>query len=391
MSSKDEKLNERKRGAIIGAAVADAASLGFHWLYDQDRIKSLATSAPEFRQPDVADYADTSGYFAHANKNVGDFSQYGEQHLTMLRSLSGRNGIYDKAEYESAFVEHFGYGGSYSGYIDHPTRDTLNNIVITENSALERATSIPFTGSDELKRKLVTKVLGNAKQFSGDALKRKVEDAVRLTDNNDNLVKHALNMLKEWESVQGYHGANDTQLPALSKLPALICAYTEKNDLLAVVESAVRVTNNNDKAVAFSQVSAKILEAAIATGDHKSAIDAAKKDAPDVVAPLIEQALSSLSRSTPDVTGEWGMACQLSIGFPSAVHSIAKSSSFTEAIRQNIYAGGDSCGRSILIGAVMGACYGIGSDNGVPEQWVSRLSQLSDLQQHTTNLIDKLS
>jgi len=33
---------ERKKGAIIGAAVADAASLGFHWLYDQERIKSLA-------------------------------------------------------------------------------------------------------------------------------------------------------------------------------------------------------------------------------------------------------------------------------------------------------------------------------------------------------------
>lgn len=387
MSSQDNSLTVRKHNAILGAAVADAASLGFHWLYDQDRIRTLAPSAPEFRQPAESDYADTTGYFAHADKISGDFSQYGEQHLTMLRSLSRRKGIYDKANYEAAFVECFGYGGSYSGYIDHPTRDTLNNIVIAENKALDRAMSIPFTGNDELKRKLITKILGNAKQFSGEALKNKVEAAVRLTDDNDDLVEHAFKMLQEWESVNGFHGADDTQLPALSKLPSLVCAYTNQDNLQTVVDSAIRVTNNNSKAVAFGQASAKIIEAAILTGDPRKAIDAAMDDSTSEVTPLVEQALSSMSRSTPEVTAEWGMACQLSIGFPSAIHSIARSTSFTEAIRQNIYAGGDSCGRSILIGAVMGACFGVGTDKGVPDEWVLKLSQQQEIQQHLDNLL----
>lgn len=389
MSSHSEIINERKRGAILGAAVADAASLGFHWLYDQERIRALEPSTPEFRQPAQADYADTAGYFAHAKKRAGDTSQYGEQHLTMLRSLSAGNGTYDKSAYETAFVECFGYGGSYSGYIDHPTRDTLNNIVAAENSALTRATNIPFSGSDELKRKLVTKVLGNAKQFKGEALKQKVEEAVRLTDDNDDLVNHALMMLKEWDSVNGFHGADDTQLPALSKLPSLVCAYAQQDDLPSVVESAVRVTNNNDKSVAFGLACAKIIEAAILSGNPEVAVNAALEEPTDTVTPLIQQALSRVKISTPEVTAEWGMACQLSSGFPSAIHSIARSSTFSESIRDNIYAGGDSCGRSILIGAVLGACYGVGTSAGIPDKWVLKLTQLSELQHSLSELKPK--
>jgi len=374
MTAPNLTVRDRKRGAMLGAAVADAASLGFHWLYDQSRILELEPSAPEFRQPNKADYADTAGYFAHANKKPGEFSQYGEQHFTMLRALNSNNGHYDKTKYQSSFIECFGYGGSYTGYIDHPTRDTLNNIIIAENEALMRASSIPFEGTNELQRKLLTKILGNAKQFSGVVLKQKIEEAVRLTDDNDYLVEHALKMLDEWNSVNGYHGSDDTQLPALSKLPALVAVYAQQENLHSFVESAVRVTNNNDKAVAFGVATANMIEAATITGVPELSIDAAKQDVSGVTQHLIDQALASLDKSTPEVTSDWGMACQLNIGFPSAIHNIAKATSFKEAVRQNIYAGGDSCGRSILIGAVMGACFGIGTKNGIPSQWVDKLS-----------------
>ncbi len=379
MSEPNLSVRDRKRGAIVGAAVADAASLGFHWLYDQSRIADLAPSTPEFRQPDNADYADTAGYFAHAAKNSGDFSQYGEQLYTMLQALNSNQGKYDKTKYETAFIECFGYGGSYTGYIDHPTRDTLNNITIAENEALTRASNIAFNGTDELKRKLITKILGNAKQFSGDVLKQKVEESIRSTDNDDDLVEHAFKMLKEWNSVDGYHGSDDTQLPALSKLPALVATYAQQDNLNTVVESAIRVTNNNDQAAAFGQASANMIEAAIITGDQELSIDAGKQALSGITHKLIEQALASQNKSTPEVTKDWGMACQLNIGFPSAVHNIAKSNSYAEAVRQNIFAGGDSCGRSILIGAVMGACYGIDTENGIPMQWVNKLTRSQTL------------
>ncbi len=375
MSEKVLTIADRKRGAILGAAVADAATLGFHWLYDQARILELEPATPEFRSPCKSDYEGFPGYFAHGQKNSGDLSQYGEQHATLLKALAENGGIYDKAKYESAFVECFGYGGSFSGYIDHPTRDTLNNIFIAENEAVARATDLPFDGTDEMKRKLVTKVLGSAKQFSGQGLRQEVERAVRVTDDEDYLVAHAMKMLDQWQSVQGYHGADDTQLPVLSKLPSLVAAYTQLEGLQAAVESAVRVTNNNDDAVAFGRASANIIEAAITTGNTELAIDAAKQEPSGIAIPYIEKVQASLDKSTPAVTAEWGMACQLTIGFPSAVHNILKSGSYVDAVRQNIYAGGDSCGRSILIGAVMGACFGVGTECGIPQVWIEKISE----------------
>ena len=49
---------DRARAAMMGAAVADAATMGFHWLYDQERIAELAGDAPEFRAPNAADEDD---------------------------------------------------------------------------------------------------------------------------------------------------------------------------------------------------------------------------------------------------------------------------------------------------------------------------------------------
>lgn len=395
MSSDSLSINERKRGAIIGSAVADAASLGFHWLYDQARIRTLEPTTPEFRQPSPDDYNDVRGYFAHDNKQSGEFSQYGEQHRTMLESLAENEGVYDKPHYESTFVKCFGFGGSYSGYIDHPTRDTLTNIISSEKSAFDRATNLPFNGSDELKRKLLTKVLGNAKQATGNELKRRVEAAVRLTDDDDYLVQHALNMLAELDMVNVHHGADDTQLPALSKLPSLVAAYAGSDELLSVVESAIRVTNNNDSAVAFGKTVAKVIEDSILVGEAKHAVDAAityaKTEYPDNLLPLLEQSLAELEKTTPEVTAQWGMACQLKIGFPSAIHNISKSSSYTEAVRQNIYAGGDSCGRSILVGAVMGACCGVGTQNGIPNEWIAKLNQDSQIMNYLNQLVPTVS
>ena len=109
----DDDQRARARNAILGAAVADAAALGMHWIYSQRRIQ--APDAPEFREPAESDYADGVGYFAHAGKGAGDLSQYGEQMLVMLRSLANTGGRYQRVDYTEAFRRHFGYGGEFVG------------------------------------------------------------------------------------------------------------------------------------------------------------------------------------------------------------------------------------------------------------------------------------
>ena len=126
---------ERARAMVWGALVADAASMGLHWLYDQARIAQVAGDRPEFHGPDAADYDGVPGYFAHGGRVRGMPSQYGEQMLVMLRALADGGGQYDKSGYEAAFRAHFGYGGAYVGYIDRATRDTLDNLAVAERAA----------------------------------------------------------------------------------------------------------------------------------------------------------------------------------------------------------------------------------------------------------------
>ena len=153
----------RRRNVILGALVADAASLGLHWVYDQQRIREVAPDTPEFRDPTPADYEGVRGFYAHGKKRTGDFSHYGEQAMVLLRSLVANEGHYDKTHYENLFREHFGYGGDYAGYIDHPMRDTLDNIARAEHEALQRAEAIPFDGDENTRHRMITKVLSNVK------------------------------------------------------------------------------------------------------------------------------------------------------------------------------------------------------------------------------------
>ncbi|MDX2479415.1 MAG: ADP-ribosylglycohydrolase family protein [Desulfuromusa sp.] len=384
----NKKNKNRLQSTIWGALVADAASVGFHWLYNQKRIREIAPESPEFHPPTPSDYGGVNGFYAHGSKGVGDFSQYGEQAMVLLRSLVANGGRYDKTHYENLFHEHFGYGGNYIGYIDHPTRDTLDNIARAEHEALKRSEAVPFGGDDNTKHMMITKVLANVKHAKGEELRNKVEEAVRLTHDDSNMVAYAFKILTELESISGYHGADDEQLPAISKLPALVAVYAGEDALREVVESAVRVTNDNDLAVLFGHAAASIIEAAIQNADPEAAVSAGCENADPIVAKIINEALSLRNEDTSAVTSKFGMSCNLVFGIPSVTHNLVTAGSYREAVRRNIYAGGDSCGRAILLGAVLGATNGVGGKTGIPPEWIENLTQGKEINELLQKLID---
>ncbi|WP_067520425.1 ADP-ribosylglycohydrolase family protein [Endozoicomonas ascidiicola] len=293
----------RADAAIKGALVADAASLGFHWLYDQETIKQYGGDKPEFHAPNRVEYGD-KGYFAHDGKESGEFSHYGAQLLVMKEAID-LAGHYEEKIYIESFRRWFDFGGQWVGYIDHPTRGTLLNIY-------------------------------------------------------DRLASEAsLNAC----------GADDTQNPAVSKLPPLLAQHYGNQTLDQLVESAVRVTNNNDMAVQFALASARMIKAAIGTKTPADCVQAAR-GIPDVDA-CIEKAESMIKQSSQEVAQEVGMHCNLDASFTVITHLLLNAQNYEQAIRENILCGGDNCGRSITLGAVLAACFH-DSDKGVPDNWMSR-------------------
>lgn len=275
-------LSTARKTALFGAYVADAASLGLHWLYDPERIAKLEGPLT-FRHPDPADFEGAKGVFVHSGKRSGELSQYGAQMRVMVRALGG--GAYSRAEYQTAFAAGFGPGGWWQGYTDKATRGTLAGI------AAERDPS----------------------------------------------------------------GADDDQIPALSKLPPLVAIGGSD----AEADDAVAVTNANATAAAYARPATAALRAAFDGIGLAQALQAGVAAADPEIASGLASSLDRAGEDAAAYAGELGRACPLPQSLPVAFQVLAGASSFPDAVEANIRAAGDSCGRAIFVGAMAAAAYGI--------------------------------
>lgn len=376
---------------ILGALVADAASMGLHWIYDQNHIRKVAPTSPEFREPSAQDYADAPAYFAHAGRAQGAQSQYGEQALVMLRSLVEKGGRFDLNHYMTAFQSHFGYGGTYVGYIDHATRGTLDNFRHAEDRAHEVANAIPFDGDPWVRTAMIGKALSVLKQLAPATQDARFEEAVRITHNDDALVDYGFKVLRSIQSLEQPSGTQDIQLPAIAKLPALIAALLHQDaaddDFTQITEVAIRTTNDNETAVNYGAVAAQMMRVAATGGNVDAILQAGHAIATPDIRTDLDSALQMSNRSLNEVTTHFGLACNLSYAIPSITHNIKTAPSYSQAITRNIYAGGDTCGRAILLGAVMGAVHGVGGETGIPQSWIDQLTCAKELHDLTNRLL----
>ena len=122
--------NNKRINALDGALVADAATMGMHWIYDQQHIKKVEeTGDILFRQPDANTYEGVKSYFAHAAKRVGEFSQYGAS-AHVVANVIKQNGNYDASVHQALFFSTFGPCGSYHGFADRPTKALIARMIM---------------------------------------------------------------------------------------------------------------------------------------------------------------------------------------------------------------------------------------------------------------------
>ena len=70
-------------------------------------------------------------------------------------------------------------------------------------------------------------------------------------------------------------------------------------------------------------------------------------------------------------SARFGMPCHLPQGLPVLFHIALRAGSYQEAVEANILAGGDSCGRSLMLGALCAADAAVrGVANAVPQDWL---------------------
>lgn len=360
--------------AIAGGWVADAASLGLHWLYDSPRILEVGGQSPEFLTPKASYYQGGLGYFAHEGKESGDVSHYGAATGVLTDSLLASEGKLDVRDYQRRFRAFFGPGGQWQGYLDNPTRVTLNNLNAIEQEAIAQAQSSTTAElTYQQKRILVQKVLPYTRRLSGDQLAEPVRRAINLTYQETGIQEAGVHLAETIDQhLLPESGADDMQLPAVSKLPPLVACYGGSDRLMEITEAAVRVTNHNDDAVAWAQCAARLLDRLFQGDSMSVALAAARGEAPDSESLTSAQAGSSLDAAAAGDT--YGRTCYLHEAMPVIFHILNHASSYTQAVRANIQCGGDSCGRAWIIGPAMAAVHGVGGENGIPLSWLARVT-----------------
>lgn len=193
------KAKIQRRNALVGALVADAASMGLHWMYDQEHIKMLEKSGDVlFRQPDGNVYAGVKSYFAHAAKRVGEFSQYGESALVVSRVID-LHGSYAIKAHQTLFFDTFGPCGSYHGFADRPTKA----LVVKMLNDSDEVPGVSGSDDDQLPALCSVPAL-----FAHEASNDDITNAVSVTSTNSvaingaHVLNDCLNRLHSGESLR---------------------------------------------------------------------------------------------------------------------------------------------------------------------------------------------
>lgn len=365
----------RSQQAILGALVADAASMGVHWIYSPQRIADIAPNAPEFLIPQEANYEGV-GYYAHGGKQAGQPTHYGEQMLVAMRSMARNDGNWKPYDYIYEFVQTFERGGSWSGYMDHATKGTLDNAAEAQEWIQNKTKELAGHVREELREFAFTQIEKRARTLRGEALVRTALEAAKtqFSDAND-LDDIAMVIRYYTQHRKADIGADDKQMPAFTKVVPIVARYAGDANLLPRVEQAIRATNNNDTAVAFSLFGAEALEQVIQGTSIQEAIVYAAEQAGGGVRKKIEEALAFESDEPAIISKHFGAACNTDMAFPTSVAVLKNATSYTHGVRQNIYASGDNAGRAIFVGAMLGAAFA-GSTQAMPLSWLSKLENL---------------
>jgi ADP-ribosylglycohydrolase len=91
----------------------------------------------------------------------------------------------------------------------------------------------------------------------------------------------------------------------------------------------------------------------------------------------VEDGLRSVEKDTRQAILDIGQMCEVEAAFPGVIHLIAKyEDNLTEGLIENVMAGGDSAGRGLLVGMILGAHWGT---EAIPSKWLTELKTYREI------------
>ncbi|CAL8399477.1 unnamed protein product [Arctogadus glacialis] len=212
-------MADRAIGAIIGAAVADAAAQPMHWIYNLDSLKEVLSKLepfPEFRVESANPFY---------RRETGEQTCYGDQAFVLLESLS-HCGDVNAEDLTQRTYSFFGPGTVYDLPLNDPYRQK-------GGPKAELPINGPWRNA-------------SLKSFIRNVDARKEETGCEV----------------------------DCQMDCVTKIAPVVAMFAGRAQMLDKVEMAVRVTQNNDICVAMALAAARFVEHFILNGPDPNVLDA---------------------------------------------------------------------------------------------------------------------
>jgi len=306
----------RKRvSAILGAVVADSASLNLDWIYDDQKMKDIVgTSNPEF-WPDCK-----SPFFTVQN---GKNSCYTDELRTCLKAIASADG--EKGKIDVGVITR-----QLSDFFGAP--DSPYQVALAKRA--EKVYPVP------------------GPWINGAVIKMLVA-------------------VKDDISPPGSKDCNDNDGYAVS-LPVYL------KDPAKAVEVANLLTTN-EMISRHLPVQFNILENYLndLPKPIASAKTTFKDEFPEVSDEMtrVEEQVAA-GKTLGEIVSEFGKACPLPGSFQGSVAVLLTHQDYVGAVRSNILAGGDSCSRANFIGACLAARSGV---EAIPMEWIEKVEGIDDV------------
>ncbi|MFW5678841.1 MAG: ADP-ribosylglycohydrolase family protein [Pseudomonadota bacterium] len=303
---------DRIQGALEGQFIGDALCLGSHWIYNlRERARAFPDGIVGFEPPADDHY--------HGGRSPGDGTHYADAAAALLASVA-EHGRLDARDYGRRLVAVYG-DPAYRGFLDKPTRILLER----EREWRRERPGEPYPFTD---------------------------------------------------------GADDEQTVSLCRLAPVVVAHGAGPELAERIEAAVRVCQNNDRAVAHALVYADLLRRLLLGEPLRTAIEAAVEAAPAPfareIADRLQDAKAMVDLPAIHATGEVGRSCYLPNTFPAMLHVLLRHGDDpATALLESVRGGGDNASRTAVLGAWLGAAHGTAA---WPAAWWQRLSARAALE-----------
>lgn len=175
-------------------------------------------------------------------------------------------------------------------------------------------------------------------------------------------------------------GSDSDDLAGASRIAPLVFAYRNRlQELIEGVTAQTAFTHNHPHVIKSASFFATIAFQILAGASPLEAIEQAKRKEfhSDPVKGWIEMGLESAARESREAILDFGQMCEIEAAFPCVIHLVAKhENDLKAALVENAMAGGDSAGRGLLVGLLLGAHLGM---DAIPPDWLSDMQAYSKI------------